>query len=399
MIAGKKRFILIATSFSDPGTMGGNTKIAIETVRQLSERMPVIVIIPTERLSTLTDNISANERITIYTTESYKRNARLHPFEEAFFYFKQLRRLFVELNISASDLVFTSSDWLYDALPLFLLKGKFQFTWITSNFLFVPTPFENLIKRYKFPFFLYILAYIYQRSIFQLIKWRGDLFVITNDCDRKYFPTRCHNRIFAFYGGVNIDQIEAVEKEPATIKYDIIFCSRLHQQKGMDQFLDIWKLIVKECPKAKLAIIGNGTPQYEQYLHRKAEQLGINNNIEWLGYVNNEEKFRLYRASRFFVHSTVYDNNGMVAAEALCTGLWTIMNDLPNLRDIYSDGCTKSDFSDTIATAKVIVELLGSPQSHTLSNIITKKYRHHWDWAHRVHLFEDFLNRSGQQQS
>ena len=393
----KRRFILVALSFSEPGTMGGSTKIAIETVRHLSEHIPVVVIIPASKLPTLTENISLNDRITVHTTAPYQRNAHLHPFGEAFFYLKQLRKLFAELNVSASDFVFTSSDWLYEALPMFVLKKKHPFIWITSNFLFVPTPLENLVKRYTFPFFLYILAYIYQRSIFHLIKWRGDLFVITNDCDRKYFPKKCHPRIFAFYGGVNIEQIEAVEHESAGIKYDLMFCSRLHQQKGLDQFLDIWRLVIEKCPRAKLAIIGNGAPQYERYLHRKAERLGISRNVEWLGYVNNEAKYRLYRASRFFVHPTVYDNNGMVAAEALCTGLWTIMNDLPNLRDVYTDGCTKSDFSDRAATARIIADLLSNPAPRGLSKDIVLRYRKHWDWKNRVRLFKDFLGGVGKQ--
>ncbi|MCL1920673.1 MAG: glycosyltransferase [Kiritimatiellaeota bacterium] len=395
MITDKKRFILIATSFSDPGTMGGNTKIAIETVRHLSAHIPVVVIVPDKRLPTLTDNIVLNDQITVYTTKFYTRNPRLHPFGEAFFYLRQLKKLFAELNVSASDYVFTSSDFLYDALPLFLLKKAHRFTWITSNFLFVPAPLENLLKRYTFPFFLYVLAYIYQRAIFRLIKWRGDLFVITNDCDRAYYPQRLQSRVFAFYGGVNVEQIEAIEKGSATIRYDMMFCSRLHQQKGLDQFLDIWKRVVQKCPRARLAVIGSGAPYYERYLHRKAERLGIAGNVEWMGYVNNEEKFRLYRASRFFVHPTVYDNNGMVAAEALCTGLRTVMNDLPSLRDVYVDGCAKSDFSDKAATANIIAEMLSSPDPYRLPKDVVQKYRQRWDWRNRVQSFEQFLVDAG----
>ena len=370
--------------------MGGNTKIAIETVRHLSEHIPVVVIIPTTRLPTLTDNLALNDQITICTTEIYKRNGRLHPFDESRFYFKQLKKIFSDLNVSSSDFVYTSSDFLYDALPIFLLKGRHRFTWITSTFLFVPTPFENLIKRY-FPFSLYVLAYIYQRGIFQLIKWRGDLFVVTNDCDRIYYPKKFHSRIFAFYGGVNVEQIEVVEKEPVTIKYDMVFCGRLHPQKGLDQFLDIWQLVIQKCPNVKLAIIGNGDPNYEQYLHCKAERLGLTRNVEWLGYVNNESKYRFYRASRFFVHSTVYDNNGMVAAEALCTGLWTVMNDLPSLKTVYNEGCTKSNFSDKITTARIIADMLSDPTSYEMSATMIRDYRAHWDWKNRIHLFERFL--------
>jgi len=192
-----------------------------------------------------------------------------------------------------------------------------------------------------------------------MLKSRGNLFVITNDADRHYFPVSWKNRIFAFYGGVNINQILSVEKEGGGAqKYDLVFCSRLCTQKGILPFLDIWKRVVETLPHARFGIIGNGRADFERRLRAKAEILGISETIEWLGYVNNEDKYRVYRASRLFVHPTIYDNNGMVAAEALCTGLPVVMNNLESLKDVYTTGCAKSDFSNTQATADLIIRLL-----------------------------------------
>jgi len=390
----KQRFILAGICFSSPGNMGGNTKIGLELARTLSAKMPVVVIVPEACLRTVTDNIPLNENMRVYTVKTYRWGPKFPPFGDALFYYRELKRAFCALQVTSDDIVYSAGDFMCDVPPAFFLKKRFGYTWIPSTFLFIPNPLENLIKRYRFPFFLYTLVYAYQRSLFQLVKGRGDLFVITNACDCRYYPAQWASRTFAFYGGVNCEQIHVVEQETIQQKYAMVFCSRLHPQKGLDQFLDIWQRVIQKVPNAKFAVIGNGSHPYETYLKNKAKRLGIAASMEWFGYVNNEDKYRIYRASKLFVHPTVYDNNGMVAAEALCCGLPVVMNDLPNLRDVYRVGCAKSDFSDQQVTADLISRLLldeGFYQSIKPTEHDVEALRQHWDWDARCKAFQKFI--------
>jgi glycosyltransferase involved in cell wall biosynthesis len=284
-----------------------------------------------------------------------------------------------------------------DVLPAFLLKPAFRFVWAPSLFLFVPFITENVRHQYGFPVLKYALYYVYQRSIFRLIKMRGDLFVITSDCDRRHFPKRLQPHVFAFYGGVNVEQIqvaESVARPDPDRRRDVVFCGRLHPQKGIDAFLDVWRRVLDALPDARLTVIGNGTAGYERMLKRKADRLGIAARVDWLGYVNNEEKYAVYLSARVFVHPTVYDNNGMVAAEALCSGLPVVMYDLPNLRSVYSVGCTKVRERDGAAFAAALIRLLSDPAacaSDRPSSGAVQELRNHWSWQTRVRRFEEFL--------
>ncbi len=389
------RFIITGLSMSPPGSMGGNTKIALELARFFSKTCQVVIIIQKDKIQTITDNIEVNDNILIYPIEPFRHSSILYLFHDTWHYTKELQKAFTHLSIQPGEPVFNCSDFLAEAFSSFWNKTKLNFFWIPSSFLFVPSPYENLRHAYRFPFFLYLLAYIYQCLIFQLLKLRGDLFVITNECDKKYFPARLHSRIFAFYGGVNIEQIKAVSAEPAVIKYDVVFCSRLCVQKGINPFLDIWSLVVRKLPNAKLAIIGNGMPAFEKKLKAKADRLNISHTISWLGYVNNEEKYRIYRSSRLFVHPTVYDNNGMVAAEALCSGLPVIMNDLISLKQLYTTGCVKSDFRKQKETADLISKLLADFSAYHSIKPDTSdidKLQLMWSWESRCSAFERFLS-------
>ena len=125
------------------------------------------------------------------------------------------------------------------------------------------------------------------------------------------------------------------------------------------------------------------------------ERLGIADTIEWLGYVNNEAKFRIYSESRVFVHPTVFDNNGMVAAEALCTGLPVVMQDLPALRDVYTTGCLKVPFGDRNAFAEAVVSLLTDPAKYAATAPTSDQLaalRAHWKWESRAAKFDRWLD-------
>ena len=387
----KKRFIIQAIAISPPGTMGGNTKIALEMTRNLADDYDVHVIVPDYKLATFTDNISDTAKFTLHPVPGFRRNDLLHPLASILHYRREVEKTFRELAVDEDDIVYTATDGHTDVVHLWLLHRRYRFKWIGSFFLFVPGLIDNTIHHYGFPRFIYAGLWCYQRVLFALLKSRCLAFVITNTSDERHFPRKFKDRIFAFYGGVNTEQIPpSVEKK----KRDVVFCSRLSYQKGIWGFLDAWKLVLEKCPIARLTVIGNGAPDYERELKTKAVRLGIADSIEWLGYVNNKAKFNIYSETKVFVHPTVYDNNGMVAAEALCSGLPVVMYDLPALREVYTTGCTKVPFGDKQAFADQVIRLLSDP-SYYATIIPTSEQvaalRAHWDWSNRTEEFRRWL--------
>ncbi len=146
--------------------------------------------------------------------------------------------------------------------------------------------------------------------------------------------------------------------------------------------------------RARLTVIGNGAPGYEAYLKTKAERLGIAGTIDWLGYINNEAKYEIYRSAKVMVHPTVFDNNGMVAAEALCSGLPVVMYDLPALREVYTTGCVKVPFGDQARFAAEVSRLLKNPAAAAPDAGHVAELRAHWGWANRVKCFAAFLQKT-----
>ena len=393
-----KRFWVFALGLSRPGTMGGNSKIALEVTRCFAETgVETHLVVPSDKVKTVEDAIADRSKIRLHVVAAFPGDDKFHPLAASRHFIAETRKVFRAEGVGPSDTVWGISEFHADVIPLWVLKREFGFRWVASVFLFVPFVFENLAKGYGFPPIKYFVYWVYERLLFRLARLRAEAFVITNDTDRRFFPKAFQKNVFAFYGGVNVEQIPegsvplCPEGSVPKVR-DVVFCSRLHPQKGIDGFLDIWKLVIGDCPRTRLAVIGNGTPEYEAYLKEKATRLGIADTIEWLGYVNNEAKYEIYRSAKVMVHPTVFDNNGMVAAEALCSGLPVVMYDLPALRDVYTTGCVKVPFGDREQFAAEVVRLLADPSRVAPDVAQIAALRDKWNWENRVAAFRKFLD-------
>ncbi len=387
----KQRLIINGTALSEPGTMGGNTKIFVEIIRCLCVDYEIHVILPDSKVKTIEDAVPPNVCM-LHPFPKFQRSEFRHPLAAVMYYYREVVRILDVLKVGDADLFLSASDFHCDAATSFFLQRRYGFKWFPSAFLFVPGPLENLRKGYGFPLFTYTLAWLYAKVFMLFSKRRATAYVITNEDDFSHFPKRFRaGRLFPFYGGVNVDQIPT-GTVPKT--RDVVFCSRLCAQKGIMGFLDVWKLVHDQLPDVRFTLIGNGASEFEKALHEKSERLGIADSIDWLGYVNNEAKYEIYRSARVMVHPTIFDNNGMVAAEALCSGIPVVMYDLPPLRHVYTTGCVKVPFGDKKAFAEAVIQLL-SDSEHAAAVAPTpeqvSELRAYWDWPNRVAKFKTWL--------
>jgi glycosyltransferase involved in cell wall biosynthesis len=74
----------------------------------------------------------------------------------------------------------------------------------------------------------------------------------------------------------------------------IVYIGRLHRLKGVDVLIKAVGIAVKECPKLRTVIIGPGDQKPYRELARR---LGIENNVVFLGYVDEKTKIGALDAS------------------------------------------------------------------------------------------------------
>lgn len=115
----------------------------------------------------------------------------------------------------------------------------------------------------------------------------------------------------------------------------ILFLSRIHPKKGLEQLIEAWdKIKPKEW---KVLIAGPDENSHRSYLEKIIKKKNLTNQFKFIGEVNGEEKNNLYKLANLFILPTFSENFGIVIAEALSFGIpvittkatpWKIIEDL-----------------------------------------------------------------------
>ena len=293
-------------------------------------------------------------------------------------------------------ILYSASDFYPDVWTAAVLKRRMpRATWIASRFLFVPNPFKGWKNAYdsglRLPDLPLLLGAIYQKVSFRTIL-KADAWLITNEVDKAYFPGRIDtaNRVKAAYGGVHFREIH--ESPAQTPKYAGVFCGRISPQKGVLDLVEIWRKVCDRQPGAKLALIGNGHKPFEDELKAKIQQLQLGSNIDWLGFMDGPEKHAIYKQSRVFLHTSVYDNYGMAACEAMAAGVPAIMYDLPPLRVAYPSGVAKAKLNDPGEFAEIVLRLNSEDDEYAKLSAEATAWAATQDWNNKAEELWEFFD-------
>ena len=81
----------------------------------------------------------------------------------------------------------------------------------------------------------------------------------------------------------------------------LLTLSRLVSRKGHKVVINAISLIVKKIPQIKYVIAGTGEERYEKDLKKLVSDLKLDNNVSFLGYIDEEKKNDLYNACDIYI--------------------------------------------------------------------------------------------------
>lgn len=286
----------------------------------------------------------------------------------------------IHFSPNEKHLIIASSDFHPNALPAFNLKRNHPGTpLVMESFLLAPKWFSGK----RGPGLIFTAYRPLQKIMLRKILREAEMILVTGEEDREFMMEqgRTADSVFAARGGVDLSIPNSVPKPPEK-KYDAIFIGRLHPQKGPLELLDIWKLLLAKMPAARLAIIGSGP--LENACHAKVEKLGLQENVEFFGFRDGVEKYRIIKSARVVVHPAVYDSGGMAAAEALCCGLPGVSFDLTSLKTYYPKGLLKASIGDFAGLADCIYRLNTDEKLYADMSNEAHAAGLEWDWNARA---------------
>ena len=239
----------------------------------------------------------------------------------------------IQLDIKNEDIVFATSIFLPDVIPLLFAKGKK----VTIFHMQAPHPlygYRNLIKKTKKTDLTIgnFLNWINEKISMTLLKLMNvNIFVLptTKDVVRKYGFS--DNQILLTTNGIDIDYIKKIPEQKK--EFDACWVGRPHPQKGVDDLIYIWEKIVQKFPNKKLVLIGSNTEIYRDIIISK----GLENNIIIKGFVSDEEKFRIMKSCKLFLSTSYFESFHIALMEAIACGLVIYAYDLFVYHQIYGN--------------------------------------------------------------
>jgi glycosyltransferase involved in cell wall biosynthesis len=117
-------------------------------------------------------------------------------------------------------------------------------------------------------------------------------------------------------------------------RYDVVCVSQLIPRKRIEDLLAAVALLVPERPELRVAIAGRGS--LTEQLRGEARRLGIEQNVEFLGFVADVE--RLYAESAVFALPSRSEGLAIAMCEAMAAGVAVVVTDVGEVRDVVEPG-------------------------------------------------------------
>lgn len=169
--------------------------------------------------------------------------------------------------------------------------------------------------------------------------------------------------------------VESIKYQVASIKEDfgerlgisedtvlIGTLSRLTAEKGIGVLVEaVSKLSSYQIPNTKYQILISGSGELKDKLENQARERNVTDQINFLGFIPDEEKFAYLSALDVFVFPSLAEGFGISLIEAMACGCACLISDLPVLSEVGGEAVETFKVGDADDLAKQLSDLIPSP--------------------------------------
>lgn len=140
----------------------------------------------------------------------------------------------------------------------------------------------------------------------------------------------------------------------------ILYVGRRDPYKNLPRLIEAFAGVRARGVDAVLRVIGPEDPRYPE-APRRALELGLNDHIEWIGYVPDRKLALQYQESDVFVLASKYEGFGLTVLEAMACGTPVVCSNVSSLPEVVGDAALQIDPQNAGDIAGAIVRVLTEP--------------------------------------
>lgn len=153
---------------------------------------------------------------------------------------------------------------------------------------------------------------------------------------KEWLSDMTNANVYVISNGVDLEKNRDIKPHSPIKHPSIFFVGVLENVKGVDTLLRAFLTVKEKIPNTYVYIAGRGTQEKE--LKELVKELKIEENVKFLGYITEEEKYAYYKAVDACVIPSRLENEPLVLLEAMTCGTPVVASNVGGIPFIVKDG-------------------------------------------------------------
>jgi glycosyltransferase involved in cell wall biosynthesis len=193
--------------------------------------------------------------------------------------------------------------------------------------------------------------------------------------------------------GIDVEHYSPAPSMGAPERPTLLFLGRLKRYKRVDLVLQAVAELAREGLDVELLVVGDG--EESESLRARANRLGIENRVRFLGFVTEERKLEVLRRAWVHVLTSPKEGWGISNLEAAACGTPSVVSDSPGLRESVVHGETGLlvPHGDVPALVEALGRLLRDHELRAVMSRQARAFAERFSWEASADAVEAVLRR------